>query len=192
MPARPLHLAWRHCDSPVEWSSTHRRRPRPNFVVPPTRKAARVMSVQDLTPVRFPELCDPATLVFPSLVARASTTALRARLDALHRRRGARALQVPTRAGRRGQPRLPSLPRPRAPRRSPTVSEVSGAMCSPSAPRSRGRTSLAWSGPSTTWRPRRPTSPRAGRPARLGSRRARPGDRRLAPRLAHRADWVDR
>ena len=73
MPARPLHLAWRHCElPPVEWfigptDVVHG----PNFVVPPTRKAARVMSVQDLTPVRFPELCDPATLVFPSLVARA-------------------------------------------------------------------------------------------------------------------------
>lgn len=43
----------------------------PNFVVPPSA-AARVMTVHDLTPVRFPELCHPATLVYPELIRRAA------------------------------------------------------------------------------------------------------------------------
>jgi glycosyltransferase involved in cell wall biosynthesis len=73
MPARPLHLLWRWVEGPpVEWfvgpaDVVHGT----NFVVPPTRRAARVVTVHDLTTVRFPELCDPATLAFPDLIRRA-------------------------------------------------------------------------------------------------------------------------
>lgn len=73
MPARPLHLAWAHLRGPaVEWfvgpaDVVHGT----NFVVPPTRRAARVVTVHDLTTVRFPELCDRATLGFPPMVRRA-------------------------------------------------------------------------------------------------------------------------
>jgi glycosyltransferase involved in cell wall biosynthesis len=73
MPARPLHLAWGHLSTPaLEWfigpqDVVHGT----NFVVPPTRRAARVVSVHDLTVVRFPELCDPPTLAYPGLVRRA-------------------------------------------------------------------------------------------------------------------------
>ena len=42
-----------------------------NFVVPPTTGAARVVTVHDLTPVKYPELCDPASLVFRDFVQRA-------------------------------------------------------------------------------------------------------------------------
>ena len=42
-----------------------------NFVVPPASKAARVVTVHDLTTVRFPEMCDSPTLRFPALVRRA-------------------------------------------------------------------------------------------------------------------------
>ena len=62
MPARPLHLAWSHLPGPaVEWfvggvDVVHGT----NFVVPPSRRAARVVTVHDLTMVRFPELCDRA------------------------------------------------------------------------------------------------------------------------------------
>lgn len=73
MPARPLHLAWRRFDlPPVEWFVGH-----PdvihgtNFVVPPARTAATVVTVHDLTPVRYPELCEGPTLAFPSLIAAA-------------------------------------------------------------------------------------------------------------------------
>ncbi len=42
-----------------------------NFVVPPARRAAMVVSVHDLTPLRFPEWCRPASLVYPKLVHKA-------------------------------------------------------------------------------------------------------------------------
>lgn len=73
MPARPLHLAWRHASlPPLEWFTgradvVHGT----NFVVPPARRAARVATVHDLTTVRFPELCDAPTLAYPALVRRA-------------------------------------------------------------------------------------------------------------------------
>jgi glycosyltransferase involved in cell wall biosynthesis len=73
MPARPLHAAWGRLGlPPVEWfigdvDVVHGS----NFVVPPTRRAARVVTVHDLTVVRYPELCDPPTLGFPRLVRRA-------------------------------------------------------------------------------------------------------------------------
>ncbi len=73
MPARPVHLAWRLVSAPgVEWWTgpldvVHGT----NFVVPPTRQAARVVTVHDLTTVRFPELCDQSTRRFPALVRRA-------------------------------------------------------------------------------------------------------------------------
>ncbi len=73
MPARPLHLAWAHGPGPaVEWfvgpvDVVHGT----NFVVPPTRRAARVVTVHDLTTVRYRELCDRSTLGFPRMVRRA-------------------------------------------------------------------------------------------------------------------------
>lgn len=73
MPARPLHRAWARSNTPpVEWfiggqDVVHGT----NFVVPPTRRAARVVSVWDLTVVLYPELCDPPTLAYPDLIRRA-------------------------------------------------------------------------------------------------------------------------
>jgi glycosyltransferase involved in cell wall biosynthesis len=73
MPARPLHRAWAHgARPPLEWfvgpaDVVHGT----NFVVPPTGRAARVMTVHDLTTVRFPELCDRPTLAYPHLIQRA-------------------------------------------------------------------------------------------------------------------------
>jgi len=73
MPARPLQRAWRRTGlPPLEWfvGSTdvvHGT----NFVVPPTRRAARVVTVHDLTTVRYPELCDAPTLLYPALIRRA-------------------------------------------------------------------------------------------------------------------------
>jgi len=73
MPARPLHAAWAHLSVPsVEWfigkvDVVHGS----NFVVPPTRHAARVVTVHDLTVTRFPELCDAPTLAYPDLIRRA-------------------------------------------------------------------------------------------------------------------------
>lgn len=64
MPARPLHRAWRTAGwPPVEWwlgdvDVVHGT----NFVVPPTRRAGRVVTVHDLTMVRYPQMCEPTTL----------------------------------------------------------------------------------------------------------------------------------
>lgn len=73
MPARPLHASWRRwSEPPVEWFvGSPRVVHGTNFVVPPTRHAARVVTVHDLTIVRYPELCDPSTLRFPALIRRA-------------------------------------------------------------------------------------------------------------------------
>ena len=73
MPAGPLLRAWRRWDvPPVEWWTgrvdvVHGT----NFVVPPARHAARLVSVWDLTAVRYPELCTPTSRRYPGLVARA-------------------------------------------------------------------------------------------------------------------------
>jgi glycosyltransferase involved in cell wall biosynthesis len=73
MPARPLHALWaRGAWPPVELfigrvDVVHGT----NFVVPPTRRAAAVVSVHDLTPVHHPELCNQATLAYPGLIRRA-------------------------------------------------------------------------------------------------------------------------
>jgi glycosyltransferase involved in cell wall biosynthesis len=73
MAARPLRWAWERADiPPLEWWTgptdvAHGT----NFVVPPTTRAAAVVTVHDLTPLHYPELCDAATLAFPSLLRRA-------------------------------------------------------------------------------------------------------------------------
>ncbi len=74
MPARPLHWAWRHGHRPpIEWFVGARDVVHgTNFVVPPTSRAARVLTVHDLTVVLYPELCDGPTLVFPQLIRRAA------------------------------------------------------------------------------------------------------------------------
>jgi glycosyltransferase involved in cell wall biosynthesis len=45
-----------------------------NFVVPPTRHAARVVTVHDLTCVRYPALCTRTSLRYPALIRRALAT----------------------------------------------------------------------------------------------------------------------
>jgi glycosyltransferase involved in cell wall biosynthesis len=72
MAARPLHEAWRRADHPLidRWIGRHDVVWGPNFVVPPTR-AAEVMTVHDLTPVRYPELANAFTLAFPGMIRRA-------------------------------------------------------------------------------------------------------------------------
>ncbi len=73
MAAVPLQRLWAHADGPVvEWWTgpvdvVHGT----NFVVPPAARAAEVVSVHDLTSIRFPGLCQPATLRYPALIRRA-------------------------------------------------------------------------------------------------------------------------
>jgi len=73
LPAGALLALWSHLDLPTVESLVgpvdvvHGA----NFVVPPARRAARLVTVHDLTPVRFPELVTPASRRYPTLIARA-------------------------------------------------------------------------------------------------------------------------
>lgn len=70
MPARPLIDAWALIAwPPVQWWTgpvevVHGT----NFVVPPAGPAAAVVTVHDLTAVRFPELCTPTSRRYPDLI----------------------------------------------------------------------------------------------------------------------------
>lgn len=73
MPAGVLTRLWSSSDRPRgEWWTgrvdvVHGT----NFVVPPMGNAAEVVTVYDLTSIRFPELCAPASLRYPELIRRA-------------------------------------------------------------------------------------------------------------------------
>lgn len=73
VPARLLHRAWLRGDRPpAEWLTgrvdvVHGT----NFVLPPPRRAAGVVTVHDLAFLRFPELVDHASLRYRELVPRA-------------------------------------------------------------------------------------------------------------------------
>jgi glycosyltransferase involved in cell wall biosynthesis len=73
MAAWPLHQAWLRFDGPViEWWTgpvdvVHGT----SFVVPPAARAAEVVSVHDLAFLRYPELCDPVTGRYHTLLRRA-------------------------------------------------------------------------------------------------------------------------
>jgi glycosyltransferase involved in cell wall biosynthesis len=73
MAARPLRWAWKRWDHPtIEWwTGTVDVVHGTNFVVPPTRLAGEVVTVHDLTPMRFPELAHAATLAYEPLIHRA-------------------------------------------------------------------------------------------------------------------------
>jgi glycosyltransferase involved in cell wall biosynthesis len=72
LPARPLRTAWLRTDVPRldQLIGAHDIVHGTNFVAPPSR-AASLVTVHDLTAIRFPELCTPDTLQFPALVRRA-------------------------------------------------------------------------------------------------------------------------
>lgn len=73
MAAQPLRTLWSRFDlPPVEWWTG----PvdvvfGPNYVVPPARRAAELVTVHDLTVVHSPELCTADTLTYPHLLRRA-------------------------------------------------------------------------------------------------------------------------
>ena len=73
IPATALLRAWERFDHPAveRWTGPVDVVHGTNFVVPPSRKAARLVTVHDLTPVRFPELCGPTSLRYPALIRRA-------------------------------------------------------------------------------------------------------------------------
>ena len=73
IPATALLRAWERFDHPAveRWTGPVDVVHGTNFVVPPSPRAARLVTVHDLTPVRFPELCGPTSLRYPALIRRA-------------------------------------------------------------------------------------------------------------------------
>src|SRR6202034_2124967 len=73
IPAQALLRTWKRLEHPaVElWTGPVDVVHGTNFVVPPSRKAARLVTVHDLTPLRFPELSSPTSLRYPALIRRA-------------------------------------------------------------------------------------------------------------------------
>lgn len=73
MVARLFRTAWVRSDAPpIEWwTGTLDVVHGPNFVVPPTRGAAQVVSVHDFSPWRFPQLVNRDVAAYPALVERA-------------------------------------------------------------------------------------------------------------------------
>jgi glycosyltransferase involved in cell wall biosynthesis len=73
VPTRLANAIWARAElPPIEWllgrvDVVHGT----NYVVPPSLHAGRVVTVHDLTAVRYPELCVPASLAYPRLVTRA-------------------------------------------------------------------------------------------------------------------------
>jgi glycosyltransferase involved in cell wall biosynthesis len=86
VPARLLHRAWTRGDWPRAELLTGRADivHGTNFVLPPPRRAAGVVTVHDLAFLRYPDLVDAASLTYRELVPRAVRTA--------------RAVLVPSRA----------------------------------------------------------------------------------------------
>ncbi|HEV8063259.1 MAG TPA: glycosyltransferase, partial [Acidimicrobiales bacterium] len=76
MPTRAVNASWLHGGPPSGKSLAggcsvlHGT----NYVVPPARRIARVVTVHDMTAWRFPELCSPATLAYPGLLRQALST----------------------------------------------------------------------------------------------------------------------
>ncbi|HEX4433877.1 MAG TPA: glycosyltransferase family 1 protein [Acidimicrobiales bacterium] len=73
IPAAVTLRAWERFDHPTveRWTGSVDVVHGTNFVVPPSRTAARLITVHDLTAVRFPELCSPTSLRYPGLIRRA-------------------------------------------------------------------------------------------------------------------------
>lgn len=71
--ARPLRALWSRLDFPPGeiWTGAVDVVHGSNYVVPPTRRAAALVSVFDLTPIHYPDMCTADTLAYPGLIRRA-------------------------------------------------------------------------------------------------------------------------
>jgi glycosyltransferase involved in cell wall biosynthesis len=73
MPARPVRALWgAGWNVPLELFTGRRDVVHgTNSIVPPAWRAARVVTVHDLSPLHYPEVCEPATLAYPDFIRRA-------------------------------------------------------------------------------------------------------------------------
>jgi hypothetical protein len=72
LPARPMRAIWEHSDWPTieQWTGTVNLVHGTNYVVPPSRRT-RLVSVHDLTAIRYPEMCTADVVRMPILLRRA-------------------------------------------------------------------------------------------------------------------------
>jgi glycosyltransferase involved in cell wall biosynthesis len=73
MPARVLRAVWGRCDHPKlqRWIGEIDVVHATNYVSPPSGTAVELVSVHDLTFIRYPEMCSPDTRSYPNLIRRA-------------------------------------------------------------------------------------------------------------------------
>jgi len=73
IPQRTSLRLWRLVDHPSieRWTGPIDVVHGTNFVVPPASRAAELVTVHDLTPLRYPELCDDYTVHYPAYIRRA-------------------------------------------------------------------------------------------------------------------------
>jgi glycosyltransferase involved in cell wall biosynthesis len=73
VPGRTMRVLWLRVPAPTieAWTGAVDVVHGPNFVVPPTSGAAALVTIHDLTCVRFPELCDAHTRRYPAYIAAA-------------------------------------------------------------------------------------------------------------------------
>ncbi len=73
MAARPLRGLWLRTDHPVieRWTGPVDVVHGPNFVVPPARRAGQIVTVHDLTCLRYPDLVTADVARYPRLIQRA-------------------------------------------------------------------------------------------------------------------------
>ncbi len=74
MPAPQLRRRWAVADSPVIelWTGPIDVVHGPNFLVPPAHDAAEIVTVHDLTPLRYPEMCTDEVRLYPQYIQRAA------------------------------------------------------------------------------------------------------------------------
>lgn len=74
IPAPQLRRRWAEADDPVIewWTGSADVFHGPNFLVPPTRDAVEIVTVHDLTPFHFPEMCTEEVLHYPRYIERAA------------------------------------------------------------------------------------------------------------------------
>ena len=74
IPAPQLRRRWAEADDPVIewWTGSADVFHGPNFLVPPARTGAEVVTVHDLTAVHYPEMCTDEVLLYPRYIERAA------------------------------------------------------------------------------------------------------------------------
>jgi glycosyltransferase involved in cell wall biosynthesis len=73
VPARAMRALWLRVPAPTieAWTGAVDVVHGPNYLVPPTRRAVALVTIHDLTCVRYPELCDAYTRHYPAYLSTA-------------------------------------------------------------------------------------------------------------------------